>query len=114
MRHAHCQRLTRSGVTSLGCTHQIHGQIGNVDQGEAVLGPQPAQEDHAPPLLAMTGQPDLLPVALILSGNLNGLPQGVIQILDQFTQLVFAQNRPPMELAQDLAMGHKIGIAPDR
>ena len=36
------------------------------------------------------------------------------QILDQFTQLVFGQNRPPMELAQDLAMGHKIGIAPDR
>ncbi|CAI8151317.1 MAG: Uncharacterised protein [Synechococcus sp. CC9902] len=41
----------------------------------------------------MTGQPDLLPMPLIFPGDLHGLTQGIIEVLNQFSQPFLRKHR---------------------
>ena len=71
----HLQRLPRVGIDPFRHTHQIHRQVRDMHQRQSILGPQPAQEERSPGLLAMHAQPDLLPVTLVLPTDLNPLSQ---------------------------------------
>ena len=114
MRHGHGQGLTRGWVRSLSNTHQIHRQIRHMNKGQTLLGSQPTQEDDRPALVTVASQPDLLPVALIFPGDLDGLTQGIIEVIDQFPKPFLRKHLCPRELGKDLSMGHEIGVTADR
>ena len=86
MHNRHRQQLTWRWLRTIGMPHQVHRQIRHVHQCQSVLGTQPAQELNRPHLLAMLLQPDLLPVSLVLSTDLDRLPQGILQFIQQLPQ----------------------------
>ena len=84
-----------------------------MNQGQAILRAQPAQEYGRPNGVLMLGEPHLLPVALILTADLNGLAQWIIEVIDHFPQTLFIHRCKRRELGNDLAVGDEIGVATD-
>ena len=84
-----------------------------MNQGQAILRAQPAQENGRPNGVLMLGERNLLPVAMILTAGLNGLAQWIIEVIDHFLQTLFIQRWKRRELGNDLAVGDEIGVASD-
>ena len=59
-------------------------------------------------------KPDLLPVALVIAADLNPLAQGVIQLLEQLSELLGGQNGLASGLGRQLALGDQVAVAANR
>ena len=80
--------MTRHRVLNLKAPDDAHGQIVDMHQRQMVLLPQPAEELQAPSLTGMGGEPNPLPVSLILTADLNGLAHRLLELIDGISELV--------------------------
>ena len=83
-------------------------------QTQAILGPQPAQKLPLPLLAAMALEPHLLPVALVFSADLNHLPLGAFQLIQQLLHLVGIEGNAAVEQGGQLTLHQQVAIAPNR
>ena len=85
-----------------------------MNKGQLILGTEPAQKLHGPGAVAMSLQPDLLPVALVLAADLHRLTQGSVEGIQLLADGSFVQGGGRLDPSDQLPMRQQVRITADR
>ena len=81
-----------------------------MNQGKAILGSEPAQEFAGPGLPRSGLEPDVLPMALLLTADLIGFTQRILQICDPLLHCGFLHGLALIKTGDQLSMHDQVGI----